>query len=36
MERRKYYNEDRPHGAIGNKPPGLPQAEAGLSSSRNA
>ena len=21
---RKYYNEDRPHGAIGNKPPGLP------------
>ena len=24
MECRKYYNEDRPHGAIGNKPPGFP------------
>jgi hypothetical protein len=29
---RRYYNEDRPHGAIGNKPPILLQNPGGVSS----
>jgi putative transposase len=29
---RKYYNEDRPHGAIGNKPPVSLMAPTGASS----
>ena len=29
---RKYYNEDRPHGAIGNKPPASLMTPAGASS----
>ncbi len=31
-DRRRYYNEDRPHGAIGNKPPILLQNPGGASS----
>jgi putative transposase len=29
---RRYYNEERPHGAIGNKPPNLLQNHDGASS----